>query len=73
MSYQSKERLVVYAKCPYYKSEFEKSITCVDGSDSGITYVTKFDAKEDKSKHAVQCCYHYPNKCMLAEAFDRLY
>ena len=67
--YCGKENAAVTAMCPYFKSEFRKSITC-DGIGCAESITTKFNKEEDKDIHIKIFCKKYPNTCEIAKILD---
>lgn len=68
--YVGKMNTIVNGKCPYYRSEFTKSITC-EGC-SGTIVQTKFESEQAKDEFIRECCFRYPNCCPLAMGNDTI-
>ncbi len=67
--YCGKENPAVTAKCPYFKSEFTRTITC-DGIGCAESITTKFSNEKDKDIHIKAFCQKYPNTCEIAKVLD---
>lgn len=63
MSWQGENYLLQSAKCPYYKSEYKRMITC-EG------WCTRFPSEEVKQIFADNNCRRYPNECKITKILD---
>ena len=67
--YKGKKNTIVYGKCPYYRLEAVKSITCEGFHGSG-NVVIKFETEEEKDLYIEKHCYQYPNSCLICNGCD---
>lgn len=72
MKYVGKLNGVVFAKCPFYRTEYRKSITC-EGIPDGTVTMTKFDSEELKNEYLKCNCFNWPNNCYLVKAMKGKY
>lgn len=70
--YVSKLNPAVYTKCPFYQSEFKKSITC-EGISDGSLNTMKFKDEDSKNDYLLENCFRYPNDCPIAVALGIKY
>ena len=66
--YTGRLNTIVNAQCPYYQSEFRKSITCeyVDNASATI----RFESEDEKDAYIRSNCLRYPNWCPLSIGMD---
>lgn len=69
--YAGKENAVITAVCPYFRSEYKRTLTC-DGIGNADSTTTKFLTEEDKNIHIRAFCQKYPNTCELAKVLDEM-
>lgn len=67
--YTGNENSIVTAKCPYFRCEFVKTISC-EGIGNAVTTTLKFKDEEDKDIHICAFCKKYPNTCEIAKVLD---
>lgn len=59
-------------KCPFFRSETEKSIAC-EGVEIDIYNTMRFKGKEEKVDYIKRFCFRYPNDCHICQAAKRKY
>ena len=71
--YQSESKLLYTALCPFYQSEFKRTISCEGISTDLDTVVLRFRTEEEKKAFAEKNCMKYPNSCPLAGVINKKY
>jgi len=69
--YIGKTNAVVTVNCPYFKSEYVKSVTC-EGYGNAIV-ITKFPTEADKDRFIEQNCIEDRFSCPLAIGLEIKY
>lgn len=70
--YTSNVNAKVNAKCPFFQSEYTKSITC-EGIIDQTSNIIKFSSESQKNEYVTSNCFQYPNECQLCAAVEKKY
>lgn len=70
--YTGKKNAVVNAKCPYFKSEGKRNITC-EGIYDNEEVMIKFETEKGKDEHIEVFCKKYPNGCKYFKRIEEEY
>lgn len=67
--YTGNENSIVTAQCPYFRSEYVRTITC-DGIGNADSTTLRFRNEKDKDIQICAFCKKYPNTCEISRVLD---